>query len=108
MLSQPKQLDIDLWEIWIEYDQINSRYFGTLYVLGEVLVDQKSSEPYLKKIEHEGSELLLSLPPGRPGRCRRTEVLYAEAIENPAQYSSVCIFSAEQLIASFDEIEILN
>ncbi|HWJ92575.1 MAG TPA: hypothetical protein VNR87_15765 [Flavisolibacter sp.] len=107
MLSQPKQLDIDLWEIWIEYDQINSRYFGTLYVLGEVLVDQKSSEPYLKKIEHEGSELLLSLPPGRPGRCRRTEVLYAEAIENPAQYSSVCIFSAEQLIASFDEIEIL-
>ena len=43
MLSQPKQLDIDLWEIWIEYDQINSRYFGTLYVLGEVLVDQKSS-----------------------------------------------------------------
>jgi hypothetical protein len=107
MLLQPKQLDIDLWEVWIEYDQINNRYFGILYVLGEVLLDQREQEPFLKKIEHDGSELLLSVPPGRPGRCRRREVLYSEAIENPAQYSCVCIFSGEQLIASFDEIEIL-
>ena len=28
--------DVDLWEVWIEYDQFDPDYFGVLYVHGEV------------------------------------------------------------------------
>ncbi|MFL5740983.1 MAG: hypothetical protein ACJ75B_12245 [Flavisolibacter sp.] len=106
MRTQPRQQDIDLWEAWIEYEQFNS-HFGTLYVLGEILVDSEATPPFLRKKEQSGRQLILQTQPFYPGRSRRKEVLYSEPINNLNQYSSICIYDGSLLIAEFDEIEIL-
>ena len=106
MISQQEIQDIDLWELWIEFDQFNPNQFGILYVLGETLVGQ-GSQTLIKKMVHEDGQLVLQLParPERGGRMK--EVLYSEVVDNLTQYSSVFIYAGSELIASFDEIEIL-
>jgi hypothetical protein len=106
MRTQPKQQDVDLWEAWIEYEQFNSNHFGTLYVVGEILVDPAST-PLLRKKEQLGRQLILQTPPFHSGRSRRQEVLYSEPIKNLNQYASICIYDGSELIAEFNEIEIL-
>ena len=106
MISQQEIQDIDLWELWIEFDQFNPNQFGILYVLGETLIGQ-GDQTLIKKMVHEDGQLVLQLPP-RPKRGgRMKEVLYSEAVDNLTQYSSVFIYAGTELIASFDEIEIM-
>ena len=107
MRTQPKQQDVDLWEAWIEYEQFNNNHFGTLYVVGEILVDPTSPPPFLRKKEQLGRQLILQTPPFYPGRSRRQEVLYSEPIKNLNQYASIGIYDGSELIAEFNEIEIL-
>jgi hypothetical protein len=106
MISQQEIQDIDLWEIWIEFDQFNPNHFGILYVLGETMIGQGSGKSFFKKTVHEDGQLVLQLPE-RPERGRIEEVLYSESVDNLAQYSSVFIYAGDELIASFDEIEIV-
>jgi hypothetical protein len=40
-------------------------------------------------------------------RKRSTEVSYAEPIVNLNQYTSICIYSGDELIAEFTEIEVI-
>ena len=108
MISHVRQHDIDLWEVWIEYDQFNSKNFGTLYVLGEILSDPKSTQPVIQKSGSCTENNLVLLVPERPvGRCRTTEVYYSEPIENLNQYASISIYAGTELVASFDEIEVM-
>jgi hypothetical protein len=106
MLSQQDIQDIDLWELWIEFDQFNPDHFGILYVLGETMLGHGDKLSF-KKTVHEDGQLVLQLPspPKRGGRMK--EVLYSESVDNLTQYSSVFIYAGTELIASFDEIEIL-
>ena len=107
MISKQEILEIDLWELWIEFDQFNPHQFGILYVLGETMVGQGSGKTLIKKMVHEDGQLVLQLParPERGGRMK--EILYSESVDNLTQYSSVFIYAGTELIASFDEIEIL-
>ena len=109
MTSQLIQLETELWEAWIEYEQFNSRQFGTLYIIGEILTDQRSAEPVVKKINRSNGDrlLVLQLPHHPPGRSRVKEVLYSEPIEQLNQYTAVYIYAGDQLITRFDEIEVL-
>lgn len=109
MISPVKKQDIDLWEAWIEYDQFNQQYFGTLYVIGEILVDQNYLQPTIEKKLLKGNDNQLSLVvPERPeGRCRLKEVFYSEQIHDLSQYGSISIFAGQEMIAHFDEIEVL-
>ena len=109
MLSQLKQQDVNLWEAWIEYDQFNPVFFGTLYIIGEIRVDQKSEPPVLLKSSyHRGSnQLRLQAPPRPTGHCHIEEVRYSEQVKNLDQYSSICIYAGDNLIARFNEIEVL-
>ena len=110
MISQLKQQDVDLWEAWIEYDQFDSSFFGTLYIIGEIRVDQKSEQPpELLKNSHYSSntKLILHAPPRSVGHSCMKEVLYSERVKNPAQYTSIRIYSGDNLIARFSEIEVL-
>lgn len=110
MFSHVKQQVTDLWEVWIEYDQFNSEYFGTLYIFGEVVADQKSTSPLIKKVENckGANELCLMISDiKQPGSERIIEVCYSEPIRDLNQYSSICIYFGEELIAHFNEIEVM-
>ncbi|MFL5772521.1 MAG: hypothetical protein ACJ75F_05145 [Flavisolibacter sp.] len=108
MISQERQADLDLWEVWIEYDQFNPKNFGMLYVLGEILTDYKNSNPEIVKRGRLKSDQLVLQVPARPtGRCHITEVYYSEAIEDLNQYSSISIYAGTELVAVFDEIEVM-
>ena len=98
--------DLDLWEVWVEYDQFHPDYFGTLYVHGEIFTDRKANST-LTKIEKGGYQLSLQLP-ARSARSNYTkEVLYSEPIRNLNQYTSVCIYSGDKMVAYFNNIEIM-
>ena len=107
MISQEKLQDIDLWEVWIEFDQFDPSHFGTLYVLGEIMINPRSRESLIRKIDHEGGQLILQVPDRPVGRSRMKEVLYSEPVDNLLQYSSVSVFAGTELIASVDHIEVL-
>jgi len=99
--------DINLWEIWIEYDQFHPEYFGTLYVHGEIWSDNKHDSSLIKLTSDHQGELTLQLPE-RPNEYNNTrEVVYSEPIRNLNQYTSVAIYSGKELIGFFNDIEIM-
>ncbi|HUR11061.1 MAG TPA: hypothetical protein VM012_06815 [Flavitalea sp.] len=109
MISGVKQQDTDLWEAWIEYDQFNTDYFGTLYICGEVLVNISSEPKVVKTVfgNKKSKDLILQVTERPSGRCRMKEVLYAEPIHNLSQYATVSIYSGTELVTRFEEIEVL-
>jgi hypothetical protein len=96
------QQDIDLWEIWIEYDQFHPEYFGTLYVHGEVPADKDTSSSLVKITADCENQLVLQLPERSSGLYYTNEVVYSEPIRNLNQYTSVCIYAGNELIGCFD------
>jgi hypothetical protein len=100
------QQDIDLWEVWIEYDQLHPEYFGTLYVHGEIATNQKSGLS-LRRLHENNDQLVLQLPEKISCLYDTTEVLYSEPVRNLNQYSSVCIYAGNELIGCFNDIEIM-
>jgi hypothetical protein len=98
--------DVDLWEVWIEYDQFDPDYFGILYVHGEIL-SSKSSDLSLIKINPDHSRQLILQLPAKSSSGHTCEVLYSESVKNLNQYSSVCIYAGNKLIGYFNEIEIM-
>jgi hypothetical protein len=98
--------DTDLWEVWIEYDQFHPHYFGTLYVHGEILTDQKQCS--LVKVDSNNcSQLILQLPEKTSDHFYAAEVLYSEPVKNLNQYSSVFIYKGTELIGCLTDIEIM-
>lgn len=108
MITQLKQQEIDLWEVWIEYDQFDSNNFGTLYIFGEIMLDSRSTEPFIvKSYQKNSSELILQVPARPIGRGRVKEVLFSEPVKSLEQYRCISIYAGEELIAFLDEIEVL-
>ena len=108
MISQAIQNETDLWEVWIEYDPCSTQHFGTLYVIGEITVEEGSHMPLIRKtMDTTRSELVLEVPSRPVGRSRMKEVLFSEPIPNPDCYASVSIYAGSELIARFSEIEII-
>lgn len=99
--------DVDLWEVWIEFDQSHPEYFGTLYVHGEISVDKKKRSSLTRVDSKNDGELHLKLPARSASFGYTKEVLYSEPLRNPNQYTSVCIYSEDELIGYFNEIEIM-
>lgn len=99
--------DINLWEVWIEYDQFHPEYFGTLYVHGEIWTDKKCISPLTKKAAGNRNELILQLPQRSETLNYATEVVYSEPIKNLNQYTSVSIYAGDKLIGCFNDIEIM-
>jgi hypothetical protein len=101
------QQDIGLWEVWIEFDQSHPEYFGTLYVHGEIALDKKIHLALSRMDSKNEGTLNLRLPACTTSFQYTKEVLYSEPIRNPNQYTSVRIYSGEELIGCFNEIEIM-
>lgn len=98
--------DVNLWEVWIEYDQFHPEYFGTLYVHGEIWTDKKDSS-FTKIAANQKGELTLQLPSSSHEPNYTREVVYSEPIRNLNQYTSVSIYSGNELIGCFHDIEIM-
>lgn len=100
--------DIGLWEVWVEYDEYDPEYFGTLYIIGEVTVDHPSNVKFTKLSGDTNNNDLVLMIPDQPGKHRRIkEVLYSEPIKTIDQYNTVSIYLGNTLLANFDEIEIM-
>jgi hypothetical protein len=103
--------DIDLWEVWIEFDHLNSGYFGVLYVMGELEVNKKVRHPFIiKKDEHHTTADTLALfidADYLSGGGRIKEVIYSEPLKSIEKYLSIEIYAGNDLIARFREIEIM-
>lgn len=99
--------DIDLWEIWIEYDPFHPEYFGTLYVHGEIAGGHKSRPGFVKLNGEQNGELVLQLPERSSNLNYTREVFYSEPIRNLNRYTSVCIYAGSELIGCFHDIEIM-
>jgi hypothetical protein len=110
MIYQTIQQDIDLWEAWIEYDHVAQNCFGTLYIMGEVVIDKKAAPPFIIKCAQEDEPQILVLKlqtvsPAVPGKL--AEVVYAETLKNIDQYTSIKIYKEQELLAQIDEIEVM-
>ena len=100
------QQDLDLWEVWVEYDQFHPEHFGTLYVHGEILTNKKITST-LTKITNNSRQLILQLPSKSDMEGQMKEVLYSEPIKNLGQYTSVCICEGDDVVALIDDIEVM-
>lgn len=101
------QQDVDLWEVWIEYDPFHPQYFGTLYVHGEMQADKRAGL-FLTKANYDNSnQLILQVPERTSVHNYTTEVLYSEPVKNLNQYSSIFIYEGSELIGCFTDIEIM-
>jgi hypothetical protein len=110
MMYHSIQQDIDLWEAWIEFDAMASNCFGTLYIMGEVVVDKKENHPFIIKCvqNDEPQTLVLKVQTAHSSTAGKvTEVVYAECLKSIDQYTSIKIYKDEELITQIDEIEVL-
>ena len=107
MITNQNLQEVDLWETWIEFDQFNPNFFGTLYVAGEILITTGSKQAWIKKQKINGKELILQIPPRPIGRSRIKEVLYSEPLKNLSSYKSISIYSGQELIVRINDIEVL-
>ena len=101
------QPDTDLWEIWIEYDQLHPEYFGILYVHGEIPANEINSSSLSKIAADSEGQLCLQLSATSSTISYSPEVFYSEPIRNLNQYTSVCIYVGSELIGRFNDIEII-
>ena len=101
------QQDVELWEVWIEFDQSHPEYFGTLYVHGEVETNKGASSSLTRMDDKERCQLNLKLPSTLSGPCNTKKVVYSEPIRNLNEYTSICIYAGNELIGRFNDIEIM-
>lgn len=107
MISQLKLQEQDVWEAWIEFDQSSQGHFGQLYICGDVVSNGKIHS-WTRTIETDyGTQLVIELPARSGGHSRIREFFYSESISNPALYHSICIYAGNQLLARFNEIDIM-
>ncbi len=107
MTSSPIE-DIGLWEAWVEYDQFDPNCFGTLYIIGEISTEHTVSRPFTKLDTSNKKQLVLQVPAVPSARrVRMKEVLFSEPIKSIDAYTSIHIYAGDELIASFNEIEIM-
>jgi len=106
-MSNHVHQDIDLWELWIEFDPYDPRYFGILYLHGEILTDHKYKSIPVKKTQTVSNKLILQLPSRSISSNRTKEVLYSEPVRNLNQYTSVEVYAGDELIVSLNELEIV-
>ncbi len=103
--------NIDLWEAWIDMQNTGANERGTLYIIGDVVVNNRILRPFLIKKEsgvQPKDELFLEvIPHVISENGHSVEVFYSEDLKSPNQYKSISIFSGNMMIARITEIEVL-
>jgi len=105
-MKQLIEQGLNVWEAWIEYDQLNPEYFGILYVHGEMVTDRRCGASFLKA-RTEDDQLIIQLVDPASGNYRTREIVYSQPIRNINQYNSIFVYAGDQLITCLDDIEVL-
>jgi hypothetical protein len=111
MLRTSQIQNIDLWEAWIEFDQLHPEFFGVLYITGEVATNKRSTQPfYISKEENSSISntlvLRLNYEISEEGNYTE-EVIYSEPLLNINPYTSVVIYAKDNIVAVIKDIEVL-
>lgn len=106
MIGGLKQQDTDLWEAWIEYDPFHPGNFGILYIIGEIRMEAEGEAVVFERETREET-LVLKLAGHSGGRRRRREIFYSEPVRDLNQYSRISIYAGREMVAHFDEIEVM-
>lgn len=111
MTTNTKIQNIDLWEAWVDIQNTSEESVATFYVIGEVCVNNAILEPKFQKIEAlpgmEGRLVLQIVPNILSMEGLETEILYAEKLEHPQQYSGVTILAGEEVVVEMNDIEFI-
>ena len=108
MLHSSIQQHIDLWEAWIEFDSVDPKCFGTLFIIGEIETDKRIKHISKSCRLHDPKHLVLNINTSSFGTNKRSaEVVYSEPIKAIDQYSSINIYSGDDLIAVIEDIEVI-
>lgn len=107
MISELKQQDVDLWEVWVDSQSNFETNCPTLYVVGDVFSDDRFSQPYFIKREHQNpATLVLDILPGISSEDGYvSEILYTEELNAVDQYKTIMIYSAGELVTEIYDIE---
>ena len=105
-MKQLIEKGLNVWEAWIEYDQLHPEYFGILYVHGELVTDRKCSAPSIKATT-EDDQLILQMVKPSSGNYRTKEIVYSQPIKNINEYDSIFVYAGDELITCLDEIQIM-
>jgi hypothetical protein len=109
--TESRKNNLDIWEAWIDVQESGGRQRGTLYIIGDVPVNNHVLRPLLVKKQFNlngKDELFLEILPGINTEAgKAVEVFYSEELESLDQFKSVTIFAGNKIIAKINEIEIL-
>ena len=107
MLIQSKQQNVDLWEAWIDLQTASNGGVATLYIIGDVFTDDRFSQPYFIRREHNNPKILsLEILPGITSEeGYLTEIMYAEELNFVNQYTAIFIYSGNELVTRIQDIE---
>lgn len=92
---------------------VSNNEMGTLFLNGEIFLNNSLLQPYFMKVETDSMEptnLKLQILPNNmvveEGGIE-SEIFYSEPLLHHDQYTSITIFSGNELLAHIDEIEVL-
>jgi hypothetical protein len=96
-----------LWEAWEDYDAVTA--CKTIYVLGEVEIENSKFMPVLRKKDLPGlptTNLILEVVATKvPTKRKIQELIYSEEICDRKNYSTITIFEGNKVIAEITELE---
>ena len=108
MPNEAKQLNVDLWEAWVDLQIPGNTGGGTLYIIGDIVINNLKARPsFIKRpSDNDERELVLEIMPAvLTENGVVTEILYSEELRNPLQYTSITVYSNNEMIAHITEIE---
>jgi hypothetical protein len=105
-MSSKTIIDTGLWEVWIEFDEFDTGNFGTLYIIGEIQTGKQKARFIKLPCDYKTLQLMIPVQP-HDSYGPVKEVLYSEPIESIDKYDAVRIYAGNELLASFEEIEIM-
>lgn len=109
MITNIKIQNIDLWEAWVDMQDTAEKTTATLYVIGDVCVNNAILEPRFEKVHNypglEGRLVLQIVPNILSEEGLDTEILYAEELDQPNQYSGITVLAGGEVVVEMDDLE---
>ncbi|RPD43611.1 MULTISPECIES: hypothetical protein [Chitinophagaceae] len=103
--------NIDLWEAWVDVQYADEQPTATLFVIGDVVVNNLILEPRFEKrlsLPERPDWLLLEIVPNV--LCEEgteMEIVYAEKLTNVNQYAGVMIMVGGEVIVEMNDLDII-
>ncbi|SHF43855.1 hypothetical protein SAMN05444008_10810 [Cnuella takakiae] len=102
--------NIDLWEAWVDIEHTTESTTATLYVIGEICVNNTMLEPRFEKLQDQSTNgrLFLEIVPNI--LCENgleTEILYSEKLDHPHQYNAITIMVHGEVMFEINDLEFL-